>query len=155
MKQKYLLIFISIVVISLILLGCNQQQWKIDPGIKKILDQCDEDQKIIDMAIIPDCYLSTFKEHGWSESKVKEYIKFRIGIDIDDAIQERGAWRDDWLKYYGLNYCENDEECNLNEDGDCEKKEFDPELRIMDHAGCICENNICITAPCEPPCMLG
>ena len=49
MEQKYLLIFVSIILISLFLFGCNSQKWEIDPEIKKILDQC-EDQKIIDMS---------------------------------------------------------------------------------------------------------
>ena len=101
MEKKYLImLIIGLVVISAILYGCANQKWKIDPEIKKILDKCDEDQKIIDMAIIPECYLFTFKEHGWSETKVREYIQYRLKINIDEMIKEDGAWQDAWIKYY-------------------------------------------------------
>ena len=103
MERKHLiLLIIGLAVISTILYGCVNQKWKVDSEITKSLDNCDEEQKYIDMAIIPECYLSTFKEHGWSESKVKEYIQYRLGINIDDVVKEEGAWQDAWLKYYSF-----------------------------------------------------
>ena len=107
------------------------------------------------MYIISECYLSTFKEHGWSESKVKEYIQYRLGIDINEIVKEEGAWQDAWLKYYTTKYCEDLNDCNVNMDGECVNEEYSEEAQIADHPGCICKDNQCIIAPTDPNNPLG
>jgi len=79
----------------------------------------------------------------------------------EDCLIKENFWQKivSWFK--GLftrhpnNSCETDEECNINEQGDCVKKPYNPEIFVADHSGCICKDNQCTEAPCDPPCMLG
>lgn len=129
MKKTYFIISFQSMILILLFLGCTQiTAFDVAPEITKALDACDEQQKYINMAIIPECYLSIFKQNNWSEQKVKKYIQFRLKINIDEITKESGAWQDAWSKYYVV---KNDESVLSVEQYKSLTKEYQKEYSVF------------------------
>jgi len=94
---------------ALLLSGCSENQIETsetttlaDNAIKILLNNCDEEQRRINMLIIPSCYLSTFKNEGWSKEDAIKYIKEKKDIaDIEEKIKSNEFWKKAWEENYG------------------------------------------------------
>ncbi len=76
------LLFIIFFIQIFLLTGCSNNQVASkntptfsDNSIKTLLDNCDKEQGRVNTPTIPRCYISAFKNEGWSKEEAIKYMK--------------------------------------------------------------------------------
>jgi hypothetical protein len=94
--MKFKNIMLISLIFGIIFSGCSNYKFDISEKVSEKLNECDEEQKIINMPIIPGCYIKIFKEDNWTEQKVKDYVKYRFDFELES----NKIWSEKLVNYY-------------------------------------------------------
>ncbi len=90
----------ALILLPFLILSSCSQSTPVSTAVEKALTACDEQQKTIDMALIPNCYLKILSTQGYSKVDAKKIIRQRTGVDIDAERSDSSAWQEAWDKNY-------------------------------------------------------